>query len=55
MKIPVGKIAGWIGRALLGSLISEAADRLSRRKPVDDRARSGHDHEQRQADRLERE
>jgi hypothetical protein len=37
MKIPVGKIMGWIGRALLGALVSEAADRLSRSQPGDDR------------------
>lgn len=37
MKIPVGKIAGWIGRALVGALISEAANRLSRSQPGNDR------------------
>lgn len=36
MKIPVGKIAKWIGRSILAALVSEAADRLSRPKPIND-------------------
>ncbi|SEI67818.1 hypothetical protein SAMN05518849_101529 [Sphingobium sp. AP50] len=44
MKIRVDKIAAWIGRALLGALISEAADRLSRPKQSDDKGSESKDH-----------
>ncbi|MEA3542418.1 MAG: hypothetical protein U9R77_09895 [Pseudomonadota bacterium] len=52
MKIPFGKIAGWIGRALVGALISEAADRLSRSQPGDDRRRQRDESENRDQDRF---
>ncbi|MAM38264.1 MAG: hypothetical protein CL949_07115 [Erythrobacter sp.] len=52
MKIPVGKIASWIGRALVGALISEAADRLSRSQPGDDRRRQREDREYRDQDHF---
>lgn len=55
MKLPIGKIAAWIGRALLSAMVSEAADRLSRPKKVDDRRDRSSGHHQRDADRLERE
>lgn len=41
MKIRLGPIAAWIGRAIVSALVSEAADRLSRSKPVRDRADQG--------------
>lgn len=52
MKVPVGKVVGWIGRALLGALISEAADRLSRSQPGDDRRRQRDEREHRDQDRF---
>ncbi|BBF70176.1 hypothetical protein [Sphingomonas bisphenolicum] len=55
MKIPVGKIAVWIGRALLSAIVSEAADRLSRSKPADDRRDQGGDREDADHRRLDRE
>ncbi len=45
MKNLVGKIATWIGRALLSAIVSEAADRLSRSKPVDNRREQRGDQE----------
>ncbi|EQB12669.1 hypothetical protein [Sphingobium lactosutens] len=54
MKIPVGKIVGWIGRTLLGALISEAADRLSRSQPGDDRRDQRGEGKPRDQDRLDR-
>lgn len=33
MKLPVAKIAAWIGRALLSAVVAEAADRLARPRP----------------------
>tara|TARA_B100000378_G_scaffold48494_1_gene36180 strand:- start:2368 stop:2535 length:168 start_codon:yes stop_codon:yes gene_type:complete len=53
MKIPVGKIAKWIGRSILAALVSEAADRLSRPKPVDDQGQERGDHRDGQNDRLD--
>lgn len=53
MKIPVGKIVGWIGRAILGALISEAADRLSRSQPCDDRRGQRGEREAREQYRLD--
>lgn len=48
MKIPVGRIAAWIGRTLLTAIVSEAAERLSRPKPADDR--TSHDKKDQQSD-----
>lgn len=55
MKLPVGKIAAWIGRALLSALVTEAADRLSRPKRAGDRHDRSGSHQERDTDRLDRE
>ncbi|WP_374910290.1 hypothetical protein [Sphingobium sp. sgz301303] len=55
VKIPLGKVAAWIARALLSAMVSEAADRLSRPKKVDDRRDRRSGQQQRDADRLDRE
>lgn len=39
MKIRLGKIASWIGRALMAAIVSEAADRLARSQPAGERRR----------------
>lgn len=59
MRLPIGRIAAWLGRAIIGALVAEAADRLSRRsagEPSDqrgddrpDREQRPHDHEGRDA------
>lgn len=36
MKIPIGKIAGWIGRALLTAVVDQAATRLARPRRQDE-------------------
>lgn len=51
MKIPLGKIAAWISRALLAAAIDAAADRLSR-APAQHRRDGGQD-AQRKEDRLD--
>lgn len=43
MKLPVAKIAAWIGRTLLTAAISAAADRLSRPKVTPKPAADGPD------------
>ncbi|MEO7466909.1 MAG: hypothetical protein ABIV36_07850 [Sphingobium limneticum] len=55
MKIPVGKIAAWIGRAMLSAIVSEAADRLSRSKPAHDRREQRGDRQDSEDRRLNRE
>lgn len=55
MKLPIGKIAAWIGRALLSAMVSEAADRLSRPKRAGNRHDGSGSHQERNADRLDRE
>ena len=55
MKIPIGKIAAWLGRVIVAAVVSEAADRLSRPKPVDDRRNHGAYSEDADNDRLQRE
>lgn len=47
MKIPVGKIAAWIGRTLLTAIVSHAADRLARARPTDRRRDDGQNVEDR--------
>lgn len=53
MKIPVGKIAAFIGRELLVALASAAVERLSRGKENDDRPAQADQHEARDQHRLE--
>lgn len=53
MKIPVGKIAKWIGRSILAALVSEAAERLSRPKPVDGQGQRREDDRDGQYDSLD--
>lgn len=36
MKIPVGKIAAWIGRTLFAAAAQAVVDRLSQAKPASD-------------------
>lgn len=55
MNIPIGKIAAWIGRAVLSAIVSEAADRLSRPKPHHDRHGDAGENQHPHDDRLDRE
>lgn len=45
MKIPVVKIAAWIGRAILSAMVTEAAERLSRPKQPGQKRSEGDKHQ----------
>lgn len=54
MKIPVGKIATWLGKVIAAAAVQALAERLSRPEPVNDRRSQSGEEQANHTDRLER-